>query len=375
MPGVGAAQLETETAGSLPSGQRTATEGSRRPWVASAAAFWAVVVVFGVVTVLWSAHVGVGLRDPGGRMFRNKLAGSVLLFLALAVLDVLVRTVRSGWSVAQLKAQFATRWDVRRLALLLAGIVGYHVVYISYRNMKSWDAFNTPRDDDLLAFDRHLFGGHSPATLLHDLLGQSSAMAGFLAHVYESFPQLVSLTIVAAPAFITATRRGLVTPAAGMWAWILGTISYYAIPSLGPCYSAAADFAGLPHTMITDNQAHYMDQRLAFLAHPSDPSTFVSISAFASLHVGLTCMITLLAAYYRKRVLTVVLAVYLVLVAVSTLYFGWHFFSDVIAGVVLAALSVALGHLTVYPRSPLAHRRRPIAAAAPTSAPAACVTE
>lgn len=351
MPGVGAAQLETETSGSLPSKPATGAEASRRPWLTSAAALWAVVVVFGAVTLLWSAHVDVGLRDPHGRLFRNKLTGAVLLFLVLAVVDVLVRTVRAGWSLARLRAQFAARWDVRRLALLLAGIVGYHVVYVCYRNMKSWDAFNTPRDHDLLALDRHVFAGHSPAELLHDLLGRSTAMAEFLARVYEAFPNLVSLAIVAAPAFITATRRGLVTPAAGMWAWILGTISYYAVPSLGPVYSRASDFAGLPHTVITDNAASYMEQRLAFLAHPSDPSTFVSISAFASLHVGLTCLITLLAAYYRKRILTVVLAIYLVLVMISTMYFGWHFFSDVVAGVVLAVLSLALGHLTVYPQS------------------------
>lgn len=362
---MGATQLETD---SLPSGQEVVDRAPGRPWVTSAVAFWVVVVAFGVVTLLWSAHVGVGLRDPNGRLFRNKLTDAILLFLALAVLDVLVRTVRAGWSIAQLRSQFATRWDVRRMALLLAGLVGYHVVYVSYRNLKSWDAFNTPRDHDLLAFDRHVFFGHSPASLLHDLLGQSHMMAGFLAQVYESFPKLVSLTIVAAPAFITATRRGLVTPAAGMWAWILGTISYYAVPSLGPCYSAAADFVGLPHTTITDGQANYMQERLAFLAHPSDPSTFVSISAFASLHVGLTCMIMLLAAYYRKRVLTIVLAVYLVLVMISTVYFGWHFFADLLAGLVLGVLSVTLGHLTVYPRSLLGSRARGGRAAVTTDA-------
>jgi len=356
MPGVGSAQLETETSGA-PS-ERVIAGVPRRAWLTSGIALWIVVVAFGVVTLLWSAHVGVGLRDPSGRLFRHKLLNAILAFLGLAVVDVLVRTLRTDRSVAGLRRQFRGRWDPRRLGLLLAGLVGYHVVYVCYRNMKSWDAFNTPRDQDLLAFDRHIFGGHSPASLIHDLLGQSATMASFLGHVYESFPALVSLAVVAAPAFITATRRGLVTPAAAMWAWILGTISYYAVPSLGPCYSAAADFAGLPHTSITDTQASYLSERAAFLAHPSDPSTFVSISAFASLHVGLTCLITLLAAYYRKRILTLVLAVYLVLVAISTIYFGWHFFADVLAGVVLAALSLALGHLTVYPRTPLSLRRR-----------------
>ncbi|MEX0426754.1 phosphatase PAP2 family protein [Nocardioides sp. DS6] len=354
---MGAVQLETETAGPLPSGQEASREASRRPWLTSAVSMWVVVVAFGVVTLLWSAHVGVGLRDPGGRLFRNKVAAAILLFLVLAVVDVLVRTVRAGWSVAELSAQFATRWDVRRLALLLAGIVAYHAVYLSYRNMKSWDAFNTPRDHGLESFDRWLFLGQSPAVRLHELIGQSHEVTMVLAHVYEIFANIVSLSIVLAPAFITRTRRGLVTLTAGMWAWILGTISYYAIPSLGPAFTAPQDFAGLPHTFITDHVGTYLEQRQAFLANPADPTTFVSISAFASLHVGLTCMLLLLARYYGKRVLTAVLAVYLVLVMAATIYFGWHFFSDVVAGVVLAVLAVTLGHLTVYPRSLLAVRR------------------
>lgn len=351
---MGAAQVETESLSSPPEAAGGTSIG--RVAAVGVVATWVVVALFVVVTLAWSNHVGVPVRDPAGRLFRNKLTGAVLLFLVLAAADVVVRTVRAGWSRAELRAQFEARWDVRRLSVLLAGIVGYHVVYICYRNMKSWDAFNAPKDHLLLSVDKKLFLGHSPAVLLHDLIGQGSGTAGFLARVYESFPQVLSLSIVAAPAFVTLTRRGLVMPVAGMWAWILGTVSYYAIPSLGPCYSAAAEFAGLPHTVITDNQAYYMQQRTEFLANPGNPSTFVSISAFASLHVGLTCMVMLLAAYYRKRVLTVVLAIYLVLVMVSTVYFGWHFVLDVVAGVVLAVLAVALGHLTVHPESLLRRR-------------------
>ena len=44
--------------------------------------------------------------------------------------------------------------------------------------------------------------------------------------------------------------------------------SYYAIPSLGPVPLGAADFAGLPHTVIQDTQARYMAQRAHLLAHP-----------------------------------------------------------------------------------------------------------
>lgn len=347
---MGATQVdESLPEGSLP--DESAAIGRRAGWLTSAACQWAVVVVFGVVTLAWSAHVGVGLRDPHGQMFRHKAVNAIGLFLALSVLDVLIRTVRGGWSVDRLREQFGRRWEPRRLALLLSGIVAYHVVYLCYRNMKSWDAFNTPRDHDLLALDKWLFFGHSPASITHSLFGTSSAVTFTFSHVYEAFSMVVSLAIVAAPAFITSTRRGLVMLTAGMWGWIIGTISYYAVPSLGPAFSAAYDFARLPHTFITHDQANYLAQRQAFLAHPSDPTTFVSISAFASLHVGMTALITFLSVYYRKRVITVVMSIYLVLVIIATIYFGWHFFSDVVAGFVLAGLAILLGHLTVYPTS------------------------
>lgn len=355
MPRVGAAQVDESPPTAPQAGVRRRADG----WLLSAACQWTIVVLFAIVTFAWSAHVGVGLRDPGGRMFRHKLLNSVLLFLVLALIDVLVRTLRGGWSIARLRSTFAERWAPQRLALLISALVGYHVVYICYRNLKSWDAFNSPRDQDLLAFDRWIFGGHSPASLLHDLLGTSTAMTISLAHVYEIFARVIALAILVAPAFITRTRRGMVMLTAGMWAWILGTISYYAIPSLGPVFSAPGDFTDLPHTFITDHVANYLSERQEFLANPSDPTTFVSISAFASLHVGLTCMVMLMAAYYRKRILTAVAAVYLVLVMVATVYFGWHFFSDVVAGVVLAVLAVALGHLTVYPSSLVRRAGRP----------------
>lgn len=369
---VGNAATETASLTGAPSAQTARPLPSRR-WLMAAGCTWAVAALFVVVTLLWSHHVGVGLRDPQGRMLRHKLIGAVELFLVLAAVDVVVRTVRAsrghGWSWTRLREQLVERWGVRRLALLLSTLLAYHLVYFSYRNMKSWDALNTPRDHDLAAVDKWLFFGHTPASVLHDLLGQGHPTATVLAHAYEVFSQVVSVAIVAAPAFITRTRRGMVMVTAGLWAWVLGTISYYAVPSLGPCFTASpgqsgsgayttpTDFAGLPPTLIQPHWTDYWQQRSAFLADPSDPHTFVSISAFASLHVGLTCLIVLMAAYYRKRLLTILLAVYLVAVMASTVYFGWHFFVDVLAGLVLAVASIALGHLTVYPRTLLPRRR------------------
>ncbi|GAB3786256.1 phosphatase PAP2 family protein [Nocardioides ungokensis] len=306
---------------------------------------WVVVAAFGVVTALWSQHVGVPMRDPGGSMFRGRLVGAATTLVVLAVVQAL-------WcargSVPGALRFLRERWRWQRLVLVLTGVLAYYLVYVCYRNLKSWDAFNTIRDDLLLRVDRWIFLGHDPAVLLHDLLGYG-VPASVLEVVYRAFSYVVSLALVASLVFVPRIREAYVYVASGMWAWILGVGTYYLIPTLGPFAAEPDVFKGLPDSTITSTQVSYLAERAHMLADPSAPGAFVSISAFASLHVGLTCMIWLMMRYYGLRRSSRVMAVYLALVMVSTVYFGWHFFVDVVAGVLLAVLAVLLGRFTVYP--------------------------
>ncbi|WP_346384988.1 phosphatase PAP2 family protein [Nocardioides sp.] len=323
---------------------------------------WVTVVAFASVTAYWSHHVGIPLRDPDGQMFRGRLISALVLLVILAVLDSAVRTKRPGWSIRGWFATLRARWTGTRLALAVSGLLAYHFVYICYRNLKSWDVLNTPRDGDLLDFERWLFFGHDPAALLHDVLGQGSAMATTLMIIYKSFTYLVPLAVVGALVFTTRIRDGYVLLASAMWVWILGVASYYLIPTLGPFASDPETFAGLPHTGITSTQAEYLAERAHLLANPGAGDSFASISAFASLHCAVTAMILLMLRYYGQRRLAQVLTVYLALVMVATIYFGWHFVVDDIAGVLLAATSVLIGRFLVYPRGRPVKADRPVEA-------------
>jgi hypothetical protein len=324
---------------------------------------WLTVVVFGLVAIAWSQHVGVDFKDPGGRMFGGKVVASLSGLVVALVADAAWRWWRTPRGRRSVRATLDARWSPERLLLLVSGLLAYHLVYFSYRNLKSWDAFNTPRDDWLLRLDRDLFG-ESPAVLLHELLGQHTA-AYVLMAVYRSFTYLTASAVVIALVFSRDIRRGYVFLVAAMWTWILGTASYYLVPSLGPFASAPQEFTGLPHTVITRTWGEYLLQRQEFLADPTAPKSFVSISAFASLHTGFTAMVCLMAFYYGHRWLGSVLAVYLVAIMVSTIYWGWHFTLDDLAGLVIAALAVAIGHVVVRPGT------RPFAraGAAPETAP------
>ena len=305
---------------------------------------WVVVLLFVAVAAARSAQVGIPFRDPHGAYLVTRIAITAGIFVGLVLVDGLVRTPaprgpRATW------ATIRGRWTPRRLAVAAAALLAYHVTYFTYHNLKSWDVFNAPRDSMLLQWDRWLFLGHSPAVLLHDLLGQHVA-AYVLMVWYETFPTLVLFAFPAAVVLPTRIRDGVANIASFVWVWILGVATYYAIPSLGPFHGAPQDFAGLPHMMIQDTQARYLAQRADLLAHPLAADAFAQVSAFASLHVGVTAVILGLSWRHRLRRTTIALAVFLAGTIVATVYLGWHFAVDVPAGLAIAALALWLGPRT-----------------------------
>ncbi len=308
---------------------------------------WLVVGVFATVTVVRSVQVGIPLRDPHGSILLTRMALSAGIFVVLVLVDGVRRTTE-GRTLGSVLRAVRKQWTGSRLALAGSVLLAYHLVYFCYHNLKSWDVFNQPRDQMLLGWDRWLFLGHSPAVLLHEALGEHVA-AYLLLVVYESFSTLVCIAVVAAVVFADHIRDGAVFIASMMWVWILGVATYYAIPSLGPFWSAPHEFAGLPHTVVQDTQAKYLTQRADLLTHPHADGSFAQVSAFASLHVGVTFVIVLMASYYGLRLTTRALAVFLCGTILATVYLGWHFALDDVAGLAIAWVSVQLGRRTIHP--------------------------
>ncbi|MGZ4474969.1 MAG: phosphatase PAP2 family protein [Nocardioides sp.] len=324
------------------------TDAGSGPRLAPALALMAgTVVVFGLIAVARSHQVDVPFRDPHGKMFARKLLGAVWIFVVLSIADVAIRWWRAGRGAAAMRAVVRTRWAPSRLALVGAGLLAYHLVYICYRNLKSWLVFRPIHDDRMLQLDRDLFFGHSPATVLHHLLGTDHA-AHPLSFFYAIFTYVCTAALVGCLAFLDDIRKAYVMVIAGMWTWILGTASYYLIPTMGPVFSVPQEFAMLPHTAVTDMVTGNIADRAQMLADPQAPGSFVGVAAFASLHVGFTTTVVLMMAYLRKRLLTWLAGLYLVPVVIATIYFGWHFLPDLAGGALLAAMSVLIAHVCVY---------------------------
>ena len=76
-----------------------------------------------------------------------------------------------------------------------------------------------------------------------------------------------------------------------------------------------------------------------------DITNFLSgVAGFASLHVAITLLVALMIQYTTHlRWLKVVFWVNTCITAVATLYFGWHYVADDLAGVDVALVSFYVG--------------------------------
>jgi membrane-associated phospholipid phosphatase len=325
----------------------------------------AVTLAFLAVAYAVSAHIGVPVRDPEGALLGRRMISPVLLMVLFAYLDAVRRAwllQRGGTKGRLLRlslVEFRERWWWKRLLLAVVGFMSFAFTYLAYRNLKSFVALINYRsyDQQLTDLDHWMAFGHDPATLMHDLLG-----TGFAAHVlswiYLIYIPLVAVSVSIALAFVERMREAYVFVATYMYCWILGTISYYAIPTLGPFATDSRLFDKLDRTGVTGLQDALTTQRFTVISDNLGEERVAGIAGFASLHVGVVVAAWLLLRYYRQRTLSWVIFAFLVPTVISTIYFGWHFLIDDIAGFLIGWFSLLLGRATVYPRVLMIWRRK-----------------
>jgi hypothetical protein len=311
-----------------------------------AAAVVAAVMALLAALVAWTHHLP--LRDPDGASLPTWFRLPVIVASAVA-LDVATRWVillRRGAMAGRptLRSDLVERSNRDQIRFTLSGLVTWYVAYVAFRNLKSYVPFVTDRiaDPELERIDRFLWLGHDPAVLLHETLGTTWAN-WLMASVYLIWIGLVPATLAIA---LVWTRRST----AGAWYvtaislnWCLGAALYYAVPSLGPTYSRPEWFSSLPRTPNSSVRDLLLADRIEVMAGPWDTHTVQTIAAFASLHVAVMVTICLVAEAMRLPLLVRVAAwTFLGLTTVATIYLGWHFFIDVLAGVGVGAAAFVL---------------------------------
>jgi membrane-associated phospholipid phosphatase len=299
---------------------------------------------------LATSSAGVPLRDPGAVTVRRLLVAASIT-VGLLLLDILVRAALSRRGLPTwraLQGVCRTRWTAGRIAVVAVALGSFHLTYLAYRNIKSVAPLLRPGDvfdRQLLDVDHWLLAGRDPYVALHDLLGTDTA-AHWLSWVYMVFFAVIPLALAAGLVLVPELRAGLFVATALSLTWLLGAGSYLILPSIGPFHVDAGAFAGLPHTPVTDLQISLLEKRAAFLADPGAPGAAQSIGAFASLHTAIWGTIVLAAHLLRlPRAACAIMWALALLTIVATVYFGWHYILDDVAGALISVLAVGLAAL------------------------------
>jgi hypothetical protein len=317
-----------------------------------------------IAALLAAAEAGFAFRDPDNvaALYVLEVGAGVALLVWLDVyLRARRRTGRRWPSRAALGAVRRERWTPKRMAAVGVAIVAFYVTYLAYRNLKAALPLLRPGDlfDRQLAdVDRAIFFGSDPAGLLHDVLGTGIA-AHALSAFYVAFIVFLPLSLGLALVFAERLHAALVYTTALSINWILGAASYFLLPALGPVYYDPGGFAALPHTEVTRLQELLMDDRVAFLADTAT-GTPQAIAAFASLHIAMS-FTALLAAYMfgLGRRVKGALWTWFAITNLATIYLGWHYVLDNVAGLVIGATALLLARLLVGPEPAAAPRRAP----------------
>jgi PAP2 superfamily protein len=303
------------------------------------------------ITYVVSAEYDLPVRDADGILGSRfgLLVGTIAAFVAL---DVVPRAgARCGWRLSALAPAITAvarqRWSWKRLGIVLLGIVAFYMTYLAYRNLKSFLPLITPQDLDptLLRWEQDALGGTHPFDVLHTLLGTGIA-AQVLSWVYLFFLAFVPISLGAA---LIASMN----PLPGLWwvltlgiNWTLGTLSYYLVPTMGPFFIAPELFANLPDTGVSRLQNALWVERLQVIADPTATSAVQSIAGFASLHASITfsaaLIVTLLGLH---RILRIAMWVMFALTMLATVYFGWHYVLDDLAGLAIGGFAVTVAAL------------------------------
>ncbi|MGL5823265.1 MAG: phosphatase PAP2 family protein [Nocardioides sp.] len=243
------------------------------------------------------------------------------------------------------RARLRAHWTRERVTLLVVGLLSFYVTYFTYRNLKSFlplvlglDKY----DRALHRVDQWLFLGTEPAIALRAILGDT-LMAHFLSAVYLWFLPLVPVVLMSCLIWSRQISRGYWFAISQILVWVFGIVSYYLLPTQGPAFRYPWLYEDLTKTPTTDLIESLAGSRKS-VVYGSIEDAIQSVAGFASLHCAITLLFALMAHYTVRNVwLRRVAWINFGLTIVATLYFGWHYVADDLAGVVIAVAAFRIG--------------------------------
>jgi hypothetical protein len=222
------------------------------------------------------------------------------------------------------------------------------VVLFSYLTLKSIIPVVNPAlfDKQFYTMDYTLFLKNSPTELAVRWVPVS--LMGFLSFGYKFYFILKMLAFSSIYCTIKDKRIFYRMVMAFSIASILGLALYFIFPAQGPIYYFPEKFKTI-QTSMSETSIYKLQEELWTVyeqVKKNTPRDFFKltkssgirngIAAFPSLHIAISCVLLYFLFRYKRTIFWLCFFPFWVMV-LSTIYFGWHYVVDDIAGFALAA--------------------------------------
>lgn len=228
-----------------------------------------------------------------------------------------------------------------RLAYYATAGLAYGIILVTHFNIKMWMSLINPRlwDDAYWTTDQMLRPLIDASFALHNMIEMTLRVGDHL-YLFAFLAMFAGSIIVHSMQRFIVFRKVIFT---AMLVHVLGGLSYLVMPAVGPfLYEQGVN--GLE----TARQEHMYRGYLAlvaggrpWLASEGSQFMFAAVAAMPSLHVA-SSAVFVYYAWHHTRWLGVVylpLFIFIIFEAVAT---RWHYWVDVLAGLALTALAIAI---------------------------------
>jgi hypothetical protein len=323
-------------------------------WVTLAVAYWVVLAAQSISVAALLAVIGMPRQQvwqPALEGYRSKplrvvilIVYFVILIWATGAMKALVLTIDTV-ALLELRERLRAQ-ELRRAAAAILAPAAYlffgFLMVLAYNSAIVSVRFNFAYDPALAAIDRFLLRGSSVSELAHWAVGAFPfSFFRALEFIYFGmFPQIGAALFLVA--LCDGKKRALQFVGTILMSYYFALVLFYLWPSQGPYYLCLEHFSRFPPSL----QSYHIQE--ALIAHAlarwhHEPLVRISTDYF----IGLPCMhvaqpLVVLWFLRRWRGMVIALALYDLLLVAAVIFLEWHYVADIIAGVFVPALAIAI---------------------------------
>jgi hypothetical protein len=254
---------------------------------------------------------------------------SVLTIILLELVD------RSKSDVSVLAA-----WMGRIFAPAVYLFAGFVLVF-SYNDIIAAARYTGAYDPVFLKMDSWILGAASISQIAHDLLKQlSPGMFAFLEFIYyRMFPQIGAALLITGLYY--GRREAFRFASTILTSYYLALIAFALWPSFGPFFSCAIHFSEFPRSLTYSIQTSLLAKAQLLWQHK--PVSVIDTDfyiAFPCMHIAQPIIVLWFLRRWRR--IAFCLLIYDIVLIPAILILEWHYVIDLLGGIVVAILAIAL---------------------------------